>query len=210
MSLTSSTATGWPVGQCTWFVEQFINMPCVLAGGCNAGSWLDNAHALGWQTSNTPVPGAIAVFRPGVSGAGNDGHVAMVNGVDGNGGFSTLESNFNGIQASLDSAGNLVGATSRSLGNGAASGFIIPPASAVIRPLPSGATANGATMLTDASASSSGGDWGPGGMFNFLKGFATRAALFLVGLVLLAVALYVLFRPDVGRVAGHAAEVAAA
>jgi surface antigen len=54
----------------------------------NAGSWVTYAN------SSTPAPGAIAVFPPGVGGAGYIGHVAYVESVNGNGTFNLSEYNW--------------------------------------------------------------------------------------------------------------------
>ena len=40
--------------------------------------WATNASRRGWNVGSTPRIGSIAVFQPGVAGAGSVGHVAWV------------------------------------------------------------------------------------------------------------------------------------
>src|SRR4051812_13422978 len=44
----------------------------------DARNWADNARRIGLTVDSTPTGGAVAVFPPGVAGAGRYGHVAMV------------------------------------------------------------------------------------------------------------------------------------
>jgi len=46
--------------------------------GGDARYWAKNAAAVGWSVGAGPRAGSIAVFQPGVDGAGAIGHVAWV------------------------------------------------------------------------------------------------------------------------------------
>ena len=63
----------FPFGQCTWWAA--YNRHVTWNG--NAGDWLANASAQGFQTQGTPSLGAIVVYRPG-SGYSQLGHVGVV------------------------------------------------------------------------------------------------------------------------------------
>lgn len=82
----SSGSNPYPWGQCTWGVWQILggNMPTYSG---NAGDWVAYAN------SGLAV-GTIAVFPPGVDGAGGFGHVGVVTSVSG-GSFTISEANFN-------------------------------------------------------------------------------------------------------------------
>jgi surface antigen len=85
----SDTADPWGFAsrECTSFVawrirtglgiEDFTNR---WRGGRfgDARNWADNAAALGLPVNDRPVPGSVAVFPPGVDGAGAVGHVGYV------------------------------------------------------------------------------------------------------------------------------------
>lgn len=75
-------------GQCTYYVASRINVP---SNWGNAGRWIANAQAAGWQTGMVPRVGAIAATSEGYFG-----HVAIVEAIDGS---SVLisEMNFAGI-----------------------------------------------------------------------------------------------------------------
>ena len=63
----------FPYGWCTWWAA--YNRHVTWNG--NAGDWLANASAQGFQTQGTPSLGAIVVYRPG-SGYSQLGHVGVV------------------------------------------------------------------------------------------------------------------------------------
>ncbi len=71
-------------GQCTWWAENqaaSYNFHYINTFGPNNGNakfWAGNAAANGWRIGSTPRIGSIAVFQPGVAGAGSVGHVAWV------------------------------------------------------------------------------------------------------------------------------------
>ena len=79
---------GW--GNCTWGAWQLVhdNLGISLPAWGNAGNWLANARASGWNTGSTPKPGAIVVSTH---------HVAYVTNVaaDGNSVY-VKEGNYNG------------------------------------------------------------------------------------------------------------------
>ena len=61
----------------------------------NGEHWAEHASNLGYPVDNTPSVGAIAFFAPGVSGAGDLGHVAYVAQMNGDGTIVIEEYNFN-------------------------------------------------------------------------------------------------------------------
>jgi surface antigen len=88
---TGATASGdqGAPGQCTWWADYEFH---VYSGqwpdftGPNSGDaqyWADNAARKGWTVTSTPEPWSVAVFPPGVNGAGSVGHVAWVTAVSG-------------------------------------------------------------------------------------------------------------------------------
>ncbi|WP_334173515.1 CHAP domain-containing protein [Sinomonas sp.] len=60
----------------------------------NAVTWLDGWRAKGWPVGTTPRAGAVVYYAPGVGGAGDVGHVAVVKAVNPDGSF--LEEGYNG------------------------------------------------------------------------------------------------------------------
>lgn len=91
-TLLAKSRYAW--GQCTdWVARNFawINSAGNLG---DARYWLQNAAAKGLPTGSTPKLGSVAVFQPGVEGAGKVGHVAVVTGVNPNGTFNVSEQNF--------------------------------------------------------------------------------------------------------------------
>ena len=90
---------GYVTRQCTDFVAWRINRDHGTTGpyayvwanmtpnGGSAGRWASAWNANGWQTSNTPVNGAVAWFG---------GHVAYVKSVNGDGTVTLEEYNWNG------------------------------------------------------------------------------------------------------------------
>ncbi len=80
----------FPFGQCTWWAA--YNRRVTWSG--NADDWLLNARAQGVETSLTPSPEAIVVYRPG-GGYSELGHVAVVIAVAA-GSYTVSEMNFIG------------------------------------------------------------------------------------------------------------------
>ena len=78
----------FPWGWCTWWVAS----KRTITWSGNAIEWWPNAKAAGMAEGQTPKVGAIMVTRE--SGFG---HVAYVEAVDGNGGFTVSEMNFVGF-----------------------------------------------------------------------------------------------------------------
>jgi surface antigen len=75
-------------GQCTWWaINEFHafsgRYPNLVRPGNNGNAqyWAGNAVYNGWTVSATPRANSIAVFAPGVNGAGSVGHVAWVTAV---------------------------------------------------------------------------------------------------------------------------------
>jgi surface antigen len=87
---TLASNSGVP-GQCVWWAinefHQFDGMyPDMLDPAANNGNAMylaTNAAYNGWAVSSTPRVNSIAVFQPGVNGAGSVGHVAWVTSVSG-------------------------------------------------------------------------------------------------------------------------------
>src|SRR5579862_714373 len=71
----------FPPGQCTWYaVGRRPDLIGIVHG--NASNWLDSAYGK-VPEGQTPVPGAIAVWKANVPPAGAEGHVAYVTSVSG-------------------------------------------------------------------------------------------------------------------------------
>lgn len=75
-------------GWCTWYVSTQRYVPWMG----NARDWYHNAQAFGFQVGHTPRVGAIMVTRESWYG-----HVAYVESVDGDGGFTVSEMNYKGF-----------------------------------------------------------------------------------------------------------------
>ncbi len=69
---------GYDYGFCTWYVASQIAVP---SNWGNASSWSYYASISGWSVSSTPSVGAIAQTP---YAAGGEGHVAIVDAVNGN------------------------------------------------------------------------------------------------------------------------------
>lgn len=75
-----SGSLNWPIGQCTYWANSRYH---ALTGhwvpwNGNADQWVAGARAAGWSVSQTPHVPSIIVLMPGVQGASNYGHVAVV------------------------------------------------------------------------------------------------------------------------------------
>ena len=72
----------FPYGQCTWWAdERYHQLHGVFVpwvSNANAWQWVARASQFGWIVSQTPQVGDILVLQPGVQGASNLGHVAVV------------------------------------------------------------------------------------------------------------------------------------
>jgi surface antigen len=85
-STSAGSPTTWPVGVCTYWANEYYHQ---LSGHWvtwlgNAYQWADGAAAAGWVVSSTPKVPSIIVLQPGVQGASDYGHVAVVTGISGN------------------------------------------------------------------------------------------------------------------------------
>ncbi|HTK06781.1 MAG TPA: CHAP domain-containing protein [Ktedonobacteraceae bacterium] len=78
----------YPYPQCTWWADQRYHQThgVFVPWTKNAMAWQWKARAtdFGWHISSRPTVGSILVLQPGVQGAGTDGHVAIVERVQGN------------------------------------------------------------------------------------------------------------------------------
>ncbi|HXR49677.1 MAG TPA: LysM peptidoglycan-binding domain-containing protein, partial [Verrucomicrobiae bacterium] len=68
---------GYDFGYCTWYVATQISVP---GNWGNASSWAYYARLSGWNVSKTPTVGSVAQTA---LAAGGEGHVAVVDGVNG-------------------------------------------------------------------------------------------------------------------------------
>lgn len=73
----------FPYGACTWWADQrFHQLHHVYVpwnnGNANAWQWAWRAHDYHWHVSTRPSVGAIVDLQPGVQGAWDSGHVAVV------------------------------------------------------------------------------------------------------------------------------------
>jgi surface antigen len=92
----------FPYGQCTYWAA--TKRPDIVRtalekgifGDWDARAWSRIASRAGYVLSHRPTPGAIAVWQPGVDGAGPPGHVAYVESVHPGGSYTVSEMNFNG------------------------------------------------------------------------------------------------------------------
>jgi surface antigen len=72
----------FPFGQCTWWAAQRyfqlhdVGVPWTY--NANANQWVARAHDFGWQVSSKPTVGSIIVMQADVQGAGDVGHVGIV------------------------------------------------------------------------------------------------------------------------------------
>jgi surface antigen len=94
----------FPRGQCVRWA--YTKRPDIVNRGIrkfairdwNARRWADNARKAGFPVDRKARRGDVAVWQPGVLGAGSLGHVAFVEKVLGNGGIRVSEVNFNGTR----------------------------------------------------------------------------------------------------------------
>ena len=194
----SAVATSkWAWGQCTYYMGELFNIP--WSG--NAKDWATGAAASGWEVTQTPAVGDIAVFQPGADGALSPyGHVALVTDVGSGNQFSIKEMN---ATAGLDRI------DSRIVQDVPGVSFIVPPASADnVAALTSalGTTPpnmlNGAGPNIPATTTASSSQQAPPGIIGTVLGalgftgigeFFVRAGLVIMGLILFVVGLKLAF-----------------
>ena len=85
----SSTASSYPVGECTWGAKTLAPWAGDYWG--NGGQWASSAAAAGFRTGSQPQVGAIACWNDG-----GYGHVAVVTAVQSTTSIQVSESNVNG------------------------------------------------------------------------------------------------------------------
>ena len=88
----SSSATTYPVGQCTWGAKTLAPWAGDYWG--NGGQWAASAAAAGFRTGSQPQVGAIACWNDG-----GYGHVAVVTAVQSATNIQVSEANYAGNQA---------------------------------------------------------------------------------------------------------------
>jgi N-acetylmuramoyl-L-alanine amidase len=99
--LSNTPAVGranlFPQGQCTWWANQRyyqlhgVYVPWTTRS--DAWQWTARAHDFGWRVATSPQVGDIIDLQPWVQGAYGLGHVAVVEGILGNG--DVVASNMN-------------------------------------------------------------------------------------------------------------------
>ena len=85
----SSSASSYPVGECTWGAKTLAPWAGDYWG--NGGQWASSAAAAGFRTGSQPQVGAIACWNDG-----GYGHVAVVTAVQSTTSIQVSESNVNG------------------------------------------------------------------------------------------------------------------
>lgn len=85
----SSSASSYPVGECTWGAKTLATWAGDYWG--NGGQWASSAAAAGFRTGSQPQVGAIACWNDG-----GYGHVAVVTAVQSTTSIQVSESNVNG------------------------------------------------------------------------------------------------------------------
>lgn len=88
----SSTASSYPVGECTWGAKTLAPWAGDYWG--NGGQWASSAAAAGFRTGSQPQVGAIACWNDG-----GYGHVAVVTAVQSTTSIQVSESNYLGIRS---------------------------------------------------------------------------------------------------------------
>lgn len=88
----SSSASSYPVGECTWGAK--VLAPWAGNYWGNGGQWAASAAADGFRTGSQPQVGAIACWNDG-----GYGHVAVVTAVQSTTSIQVSESNYNGIRS---------------------------------------------------------------------------------------------------------------
>lgn len=145
MSVASLASYTW--GQCTWGAAQIASW--IPSGWGNADQWLSNAVKAGYPTSTTAILGSVAVWMPGMGGAGSDGHVAVVTGIQGNGLPIVTEMNWNGGVGVQDTR-NLTAQQAAQV-----AGYILPQGASV----PSGSATQAQYAQLMGTDTSSGSPW---------------------------------------------------
>ncbi len=106
----------YAAGNCTWWAKN--QAPWWPNGAGNAAEWFPYAQQHGFNVSQQPQQGALAVWGPGIDPPFGYGHVGIVKGVQADGTFTVSEMNWQGLgkvdDRNVGDRANLVG-------------FILPP-----------------------------------------------------------------------------------
>ncbi|EIQ82681.1 phage tail tip lysozyme [Streptococcus canis] len=104
-SMTHQIGSGYPVGQCTWYVYNRLIEVGTIKGHegygylGNGQDWVGNLVARGWKFSTLPTVGAVVSTQGGFDGTTFQyGHVGFVEHVNPDGTFLVSELNINGVQ----------------------------------------------------------------------------------------------------------------
>lgn len=105
-AMTTQRGSGYPIGQCTWYVYNRLVETGILTdlsgnyGYLGHGQyWVRSLVAKGWNFSSTPRVGAVMSVQGGFGGTLLEyGHVAFVEHVNEDGSFLISECNVQGVQ----------------------------------------------------------------------------------------------------------------
>lgn len=101
-SLVTQAGSGYPVGQCTWYVyNRLMEIGIITAGDQygylgNGQDWVGSLTARGWKRIDRPVAGAVVSMA-----YGEYGHVAFIEHVNEDGSFLLSECNYAGNQSQV-------------------------------------------------------------------------------------------------------------
>lgn len=177
-------------GQCTWYVA---GQESWIPGGLgNAADWFANYTG---PKGSTPIAGAVAVWGPGNESAqapaSSEGHVAIVESLQANGLPTVSEMNFNG-GVGVEDMRNLASTAG-------IIGYLYPPGAASATAGPGATTSGTPAAATPASSADVGRSFGAAaaqGVLGLGKSVFDWASARNVALLVAAVALYLLFAPD--------------
>lgn len=101
-SLVTQPGSGYPVGQCTWYVYNRLMETGIITVGDGYGylgngqDWVGSLTARGWKRIDRPVAGAVVSMA-----YGEYGHVAFIEHVNEDGSFLLSECNYAGNQSQV-------------------------------------------------------------------------------------------------------------
>lgn len=102
LSLVTQAGSGYPAGQCTWYVyNRLMEIGIINAGDGygylgNGQDWVGSLTARGWKQLDRPVAGAVVSMA-----YGQYGHVAFIEHVNDDGSFLLSECNYAGNQSQV-------------------------------------------------------------------------------------------------------------
>lgn len=142
----ADTSNTYAAGNCTWWARNQASWWPNGAG--NAAEWWAYAQAHGFQTTQAPAAGALAVWGPGVDPPFGFGHVGLVKDVRPDGSFVVSEMNWQGLgkvdTRTVSDHSNLLG-------------FILPPGAQAPQSGAGDAIQSAGTQLVSAGQVAGGG-----------------------------------------------------